>query len=544
MEEQTMLSFFPGGLRLMMVDDNTEAENTPNYPVVATCSTACAGMQALFGDKVVDVQAVLCDMHKVVSSGIDFRRIVETNLRIPVIYLLSMEDTTEDDELEFLDYLLQTSTYIVRKPLNHTMMTHLWRVVAWRKCYLEENMATPTDEDAAEGGGEDGDDVIIVEEPQVHLRAMRCNRNQKRGLDLNDEEDNSDNTYDSADARPRKILEHMNVKGLKRQHVASYLQKYRKKQQKKDNQQDERSPLRSWDPLLLKDLLPMLKAPPLNPLILNAGGAGPSSVVAAALPADGSVATVPFEAPVQQHQQTHLSCNTAINFNSNTAINYNDNASISFSNAASPVPAKEQQQSGGVQLDVDLQQKQQKLSMGPFSYQGPTPPAMENRISLLMDNDEHKSPLIELPFGQPVDDLLIRAGSLMAPPIDASGQIAATEGQGSGAGAVVVASEENAATAAPNIAEPNIVPDLQVAADAAPIASEGDITFTLEEILGLDDDVAMPLEDGGADAAAAAGSEEGGMDNGWDIDLDLDWLNMDNSNDVAFPLDDELAGSD
>ncbi|KAF0898770.1 hypothetical protein E2562_009375 [Oryza meyeriana var. granulata] len=140
--EEEMLSFFPGGLRVLLVDDDTKAVRTAtatlstlHYPVVAMYPTASAGLRALSGDNVTDVQAVLCDVHKVVSSGFDFRLVVETELHIPIIYLLSTtEHTVAGEDAEFLNHLLLTATFIVRKPLDSAVMAHLWSVVAWRRC--------------------------------------------------------------------------------------------------------------------------------------------------------------------------------------------------------------------------------------------------------------------------------------------------------------------------------------------------------------------------------------------------------------------------
>ncbi|KAF0898768.1 hypothetical protein E2562_009373 [Oryza meyeriana var. granulata] len=618
--EEEMLSFFPGGLRVLLVDDDTKGVRAAtarlsalHYPVVVTHPTASAGLRALSGDNAVDVQAVLCDVHKVVSSGFDFRRVVETELHIPVIYLLSTKRMVagEDADPEFLNHLLLTATYIVRKPLGRAVMAQLWRVVAWRRCCLEERIPSDAMDIAANagaGGEDDDDDVVVVEEPQVHFKAVRSSGSRKRKRTINvDCDKNRGSDAGGADGHPTKIMEHMNLKGLVRQHVARHLQEYRPKQQKKDLA-DKRGLFPS-DSLFLKAILPMLNVPACNPLVL-AAGAGPSSVVTAAL-AGGRNTAAPFQVPVRQ--QPHLTGNAVIDFNNNAApvavqapvgnaVNNAaapgavqapaGNAVISFNNtavqSAVQAPAMGQQLPGGVQLDAP----QQKLYFGPFSYQGPPPPAMQNHINLLpafpprvgMVMDKGKAPMIELPFGQPVDDFLVgeipyggarpsmgspdaanayaytsalqnndAAGSLMAPPMEPmfsiTEPIVATQGED--ADTVVVASEENAAAeveAAPPInAEPFMVPD-QVAADS-PVAAEEDIMFSLESLLGLDDDMMLPMEDAGAaDAAAgdaAGGSlngEEGDMGIGWELDLDLDDILVNNTNEFAF-LDDQ-AGSE
>uniref|UniRef100_A0A0E0I9M6 Response regulatory domain-containing protein n=1 Tax=Oryza nivara TaxID=4536 RepID=A0A0E0I9M6_ORYNI len=125
---EDMLSFFPSGLHVMLVDDDTKNTRTAtktlsmlHCPVVSTHTTACAGLRTLSGDNMLDVQTVLCDVSKVVSSGFDFRRVNETEHQIPVIYLLSTtepEQMVAGEDAEFLNHLLLKATYIVRKPLD------------------------------------------------------------------------------------------------------------------------------------------------------------------------------------------------------------------------------------------------------------------------------------------------------------------------------------------------------------------------------------------------------------------------------------------
>uniref|UniRef100_A0A0D9X8L9 Uncharacterized protein n=1 Tax=Leersia perrieri TaxID=77586 RepID=A0A0D9X8L9_9ORYZ len=306
--------------------------------------------------------------------------------------------------------------------------------------------------------------------------------------------------------------------------------KYRAKQKKRITSWMSAHAYLLGTPFLLRAILPMLEAPPFNPLILTVVGQAASSrrtcLLAAAL--QPRRFKLWCSAP-------HLTDNTAFNFDNNIAINYNNNAAINFNNNAAPAasnPAISFNNAAGVQLNADLQQT---LFMGPLSYQGPTSPAHADSHQLLvMDNDKGKSPLIELLFGQPVDDLLVRAGALraftMGRGVKWSWGLALTKSdvealsrllqchqtnhieQGSGLQRRRrrgrIRGERGSSRPAANNADTNIVPDLQVAADAASIAGEGDITFTLEEILGLDDDVMLPLEDGGVDAAAAVGARK------------------------------------
>ncbi|EAZ07232.1 hypothetical protein OsI_29475 [Oryza sativa Indica Group] len=613
--DQARISFFPDGLRVMIIDDDAKAVRRATatlsqlqYAVVATHSTASAGLRALSGDNVVEIQAILCDVHKVVSSGFDFRRVVESELRIPVIYLLSKmeeEDMVAGEDAEFLNHLLLTATYIVRKPLNPTVMARLWRVVAWRMYCLEERIQANVAANAGAGGedDDDDDDVVIVEEPQVHFKVVRrtSGGSRKRQLTINVVDDGNRGSGSGggggggADANPTRIL----------QHITSNLQEFRTKHQKKDMAIER--PLISSDSMFLKAILPTLKISPCNPLILT-GGIGSSSVAAEAF-AGGSSSAAPLQIPVFQQQSTGNG-NTVISFSNNaspmamraptdnTMISFNNvsaapvaNAVISFSNisrsAAMQAPAARGQHLSGDVQQLDF--PQQKLYFGPFSYQGPPPPSMHNHINLLPPTsspvtcsmDKGKVPIIELPYGMPVDDFLVgqtayggaglsigatdaaataypytdapsnnvATGCLMVPRMGPAFSITeptvVAQGEGIGTGVDAGTSEKNAIVEAPNNPAPLMVLD-QVAADAA-MDVEEDIMFSLESLLGPDYDL-LPMEDVSAPDTAAAGDaaggsldgEEGGMDIGWD--LDLDDILVENVNDFAFL--DNLAGSE
>ncbi|KAF2918967.1 hypothetical protein DAI22_08g099600 [Oryza sativa Japonica Group] len=449
---EDMLSFFSSGLHVMLVDDDTKNTRTAtktlsmlHCPVVSTHTTACAGLRTLSGDNMLDVQTVLCDVSKVVSSGFDFRRVNETEHQIPVIYLLS---TTEPEQM---------------------VAGEDAEVVAWHRCCLEERVPGDSMDDIAAhagAGGEDGndDDVVVIEEPQVHFKLVRSRGSRKRQLTINVDSGSSD----SADANQRKKIEHMNdAKGPVGQHVASHLQlpaqEYCTKQQK---DLDERR-LISSDSLFLKAIFPTLNVSPSSPLIL-AGGAVPTAFIP--------------------------------------------------------------------------------------------------RVGMTVNIG--KAPMIELPFGVPVDDFLVgetayggagpsigapsndaavayaytgalnnntAVGSLMAPPIDEptftlTDPIVGTKGEG--VVHIVITSEDQNALAAveagaPNNAEPFMMPDQ--------VDLEEDIMFSLESLLGLDEDM-IPMEDAGGEAAEGSlNIGEGGMEIGWD--LDLDDILMNNTNEFAF-LDD------
>uniref|UniRef100_A0A0D9WPX6 Uncharacterized protein n=1 Tax=Leersia perrieri TaxID=77586 RepID=A0A0D9WPX6_9ORYZ len=118
-----------------------------------------------------------------------------------------MDDMVEGEKAESLNRFLQMATYIIRKPLDPTMMAQLWKVMAWRKCFVEENMVASADSDAADGGGNsDEDDVIITKEPESHLKAVRYGKSQKRELAINDDDNNYNSSNASAVLSPRTQL--------------------------------------------------------------------------------------------------------------------------------------------------------------------------------------------------------------------------------------------------------------------------------------------------------------------------------------------------
>ena len=106
-----------------------------------------------------------------------------------VLSKMEEEDMVAGEDAEFLNHLLLTATYIVRKPLNPTVMARLWRVVAWRMYCLEERIQANVAANAGAGGedDDDDDDVVIVEEPQVHFKAVRrtSGGSRKRQLTIN-----------------------------------------------------------------------------------------------------------------------------------------------------------------------------------------------------------------------------------------------------------------------------------------------------------------------------------------------------------------------
>ncbi|KAG8087453.1 hypothetical protein GUJ93_ZPchr0010g7717 [Zizania palustris] len=649
MDEQ-MFSFFPDGIRAVLVDDDTKFVkyasvllSLVSFEVVATCPNPNAGLRILSGDNLKDVHVVLCDAHKVVASGFDFRDVVETELRIPVIYFLSPMQQAAGDEVEFLHRIMKTATYIIQKPLDAGELCELWRVVAWRKRCLEVSTVSVVDAGiamtaapggdaaaAASGsgagssmlqacagslpllpagaaGGDDG--VVVVDEERVHFKAVRSGGGRKRQLGGNDDDYRGagsseppkqrvmwtprlEHKFESAvkhvgiDAHPNEILEHMNVKGLERQHVASHLQpsppqKYRAKQQKKDL--EERLVLQ-YDSIFLRAIFPSLNLPAYDYLTL-AGAAGRRNVITVAaftgseVGAAGAPQLWRQAAPVypqpQGQQLPAAEGNVVV-----PVDNYEPVAAVQ----ALAVGVGQQQRrrqhlsSGGSQLLPPLPVVPQ-LFFGPFSYQGPLPPSMQNHLNFqaapvfpaqaVMEQPE---PELPLPFEQPVGDLVgASAGgaSIGGAPDHAAAASYAGALQHNGAantfmsmdavyspidpivathaqqGAVAVASEEYSATvtstailmeAASNNAGQFMLPQVVPAAETeiAAYGEDDDFTFPLEALLGLEDNPFMDVGAGDDDAAEAQlNADDGGMETPWwdlipESDFTMDELLMNN----------------
>uniref|UniRef100_A0A0E0AWA4 Uncharacterized protein n=1 Tax=Oryza glumipatula TaxID=40148 RepID=A0A0E0AWA4_9ORYZ len=166
------------------------------------------------------------------------------------------------------------------------------------------------------------------------------------------------------------------------------------------------------DSMFLKAILPTLNVSPCNPLTIT-GGAGSSTVAAAAF-AGGSSSPAPLQVPVFQQQSTGNgnvapADNSMISFNNITAAPV-ANAVISFNNFARSI-AGQASATMGHHLPAGCSPAE-----GAFSYQGPLPPSMRNHINLLptalplqigIAMDKGKAPLIELPYGIPMDDFLV-----------------------------------------------------------------------------------------------------------------------------------------
>ncbi|XP_010236722.1 two-component response regulator ORR33 [Brachypodium distachyon] len=140
--DEEMFTFFPHGIRALIVDDDQKFLKSAKMMLdllhfkVATCGSPSSALRLLSDDGgLKDVDVVLADAHKVVASGFDLRAIVEPDLGIPVIYRHPTH--MEGDDSSALFQIVQSTTYIIKKPLDASELTGLWRVVAYRKCVLD-----------------------------------------------------------------------------------------------------------------------------------------------------------------------------------------------------------------------------------------------------------------------------------------------------------------------------------------------------------------------------------------------------------------------
>ncbi|KAM3244691.1 hypothetical protein ACQJBY_056168 [Aegilops geniculata] len=277
--EEELLTFFPNGIRALLVDDNTTFVNSARTMLnllhfkVATCKTPTAALQFLSKNQKDIIDVVLVDGHRASTCGFDLRAIVERDLHIPVIYYMSLEDPIPTGGDETLSRMVQEATYIINKPLDASELGSLWRVIAYRRLawnarkvnshngHGKGKHASPSlvgDKGRSlssfppGSSADDGDDDNEIES-RAHFKVVRVHTGTKKQThDPHGEGSSKTHKHhivwspllkerfkcaveDMGIGHPSKILEHMNVKGLKRHHVASHLQKYRAKLQMKND---------------------------------------------------------------------------------------------------------------------------------------------------------------------------------------------------------------------------------------------------------------------------------------------------------------------
>ncbi|KAF8646698.1 hypothetical protein HU200_065699 [Digitaria exilis] len=104
---------------------------------VATCRSSNTALKVLTGGKLKDVNVVLINAVKAATCGFAFREIVERDLSIPVIYFMPLDHkAATGEELNKLIRTLLAATFTISKPFDIEELHVLWRVIAWRKYYL------------------------------------------------------------------------------------------------------------------------------------------------------------------------------------------------------------------------------------------------------------------------------------------------------------------------------------------------------------------------------------------------------------------------
>ncbi|KAF7086530.1 hypothetical protein CFC21_089816 [Triticum aestivum] len=277
--EEELLTFFPNGIRALLVDDNTPFVNSARTMLnllhfkVATCKTPTAALQFLSKNQKDIIDVVLVDGHKASTCGFDLRAIVERDLHIPVVYYMSLEDPIHTAGDGTLSRMVQAATYIINKPLDASELGSLWRVIAYRRLawdarkvnghngHCKGKHASPSlvgDKGRSlssfpPGSYVDDEDEDNEIESRAHFKVVRVHTESKKQThDPRGEGSSKTHKHhivwspllkerfkcaveEMGIGHPSKILEHMNVKGLKRHHVASHLQKYRAKLQMKND---------------------------------------------------------------------------------------------------------------------------------------------------------------------------------------------------------------------------------------------------------------------------------------------------------------------
>ncbi|OQU88533.1 hypothetical protein SORBI_3002G052300 [Sorghum bicolor] len=158
---------------------------------VVTCPRLPYALKGLSDGRFKDIDVVLVQAAKVAKCGFDFRSIIESDLRIPVVYYLAPDHKATGDEADQLLHTLQEATYIIKKPFDDgkELGSTLPMVIAWRKCVLESQAKRAVD-DAVEAASalpgssstnnvdEKGENE---EEGRVHFKVVKSTvRNRKR----------------------------------------------------------------------------------------------------------------------------------------------------------------------------------------------------------------------------------------------------------------------------------------------------------------------------------------------------------------------------
>ncbi|KAL6661307.1 hypothetical protein ACP70R_000691 [Stipagrostis hirtigluma subsp. patula] len=359
--EQEMLNLYPDGIRVLIVDDDPKFLKSASMMLsllnfkVATCGSPISALRMLAGEKLKGVHVVLTSAEKAAACGFDFKAIVEPDLRIPVVYFISLDHQCAGDEADELLRTLQAATFIIKKPLDADELCSLWRVIAWRKCVLDcrrfvlrgigggsssrSTISTVDGEQCGGGGSGSAQQPLLVsddedeEEERVHfkvVKGLRKGRKRRAGKPGGSSSGSGLSSNPGSVDHPTKTAEQMNAKGLEKDRAASHPQpapqKYGAKKAKNGGG-DEASksqqpqaldvaaptsqPAPPPESRFVQSVLQKINVPPYNPKIF-ADAAGPSSINVSAFAGAGAGSSNTSAAPApplvyqQQRQQQKL----------------------------------------------------------------------------------------------------------------------------------------------------------------------------------------------------------------------------------------------
>ncbi|XP_074284229.1 two-component response regulator ARR14-like [Silene latifolia] len=202
-------------IKILLVDDDCTALNIVaehlqkmNHHVIAMKNPLEA--LATLRENYEAFDLLLTDVHMPEMSGIDLLKHVKEESQLPVVLM-----SADCDKDIMLKGLRDGAAFYLVKPLTPESLTKLWQFAI----YEMKNSLT-------------SDSPIVIRNP-THFRSLLTTRdtNKKQKLIWTTSLHNlfleAIKTIGIERAVPKKILEYMNIPGLKRQNIASHLQKYR-----------------------------------------------------------------------------------------------------------------------------------------------------------------------------------------------------------------------------------------------------------------------------------------------------------------------------
>ncbi|PWA98727.1 cheY-like superfamily, Signal transduction response regulator, PEP-CTERM system [Artemisia annua] len=220
-------SFNPHGLKVLVVDNDphsllhlTEMLISCQYQVT-TCSLPTEALQLIKDDNKFDM--VITEVHFSPDiNDIEFLEIIVRETGLPVV---------NDSVDTITECIMKGACTCITKPAKKKVIQLLWQHVARR--VLRHQLMKPTDklenepssctsmEDKEFSGSSGSDDVQMDDDQTKKHRMVWTDELHSQFVDVV-------KYLGIENAVPKKVLELMNVPGLRRGNVASHLQKYRK----------------------------------------------------------------------------------------------------------------------------------------------------------------------------------------------------------------------------------------------------------------------------------------------------------------------------